>query len=333
MTAARLVRAALRLPAPSGISFWSGLLVISLAHGSAFAAPAKPESPAGAGAAPIAPDFSEYQRLLDEFLSVVSAPNTSIETRIDYMRLYAEPDRKERFARIREQLFQIAPSSMDARSRLAWAINAYNYLAIETATNHLFESRGRKPQGDKMYSYGVRIAHVMTITLPGGDFFTAPLVEIEGEKYSLNTFERHFVFADYDHKSGKPAPPKLDPRPHFALVCASKGCPALMPRAYRADSIERQLDFAVRNALASPRHLFLFQYTGQLLVSSIFDWYQADFGGPEGVVGFVRKYSPAAMRKEMEQRKVQRFGVFIKWEWGLNDLETRADEGSVNKSG
>lgn len=265
-------------------------------------------------------DCSGYQALLDEFLVVTSSPGRPLETRFNYTALHQRRDRNMRFALIRRQLFGVTPSLMSDDERLAWAINAYNFLVIEAVTENLFRSPARGQASDPRRE---RHASVMQMTVRGQKFFDAKLVEIEGRGYSLNAFERRFVFADAATR--RQPPQRLDPRAHFALVCAAKGCPPLRPRCYRADSLDPMLDVATRDALASPTHLRWDAATGRLEVSSIFDWYKADFGGPDAAYAFIKQYAPPTVRAEIEAQKKRRWSGVIPWDWDLNHTPDRPD--------
>jgi hypothetical protein len=297
-------------------AIWIGLLALGCVLSMPFAAAAE------TGGAASEPDYSGYQSLLDAHVKVVSPEGGPIETVFDYTGLYRDPSHLKSFAAIREQLFGVSPGSLDDRARLAWAINAYNYLVIETVTKNLHEGTQKLNKGGKRYFFALHIATVNTIDLDGSPFFEGPLVEIEGQSYSLNTFERKFVFRGFEPKGNAKPPAGLDPRAHFALVCASKGCPPLMPRAYRDDSLDKQLDFAVRNALASPRHLRFNSETKRLEASSIFDWYFADFGGREAAFAFLKKYAPPATRADIERQNVPWISSYILWDWKLNHPES-----------
>jgi len=263
---------------------------------------------AGSRAAAPAPDASGYQELLNELLTVISAPGEPLDTRFDYEKFYDMRGRFERCKRIRRQMLAAPPSAMDERTRLAWAINLYNYLVIETATEYLLvPERGR-----------LRYKGPRDIKTPMGPFFQAPLVEIEGAKYSLDQFELHFLFADFDRDKGGPPPASLDPRVPFAVVCGAIGCPPLQPRAYRGDSLKIQLENATRNALALPRHLAFLEASGRVQASAIFQWYPADFGGMEKTFDFVLKYAPARTRAAIEQRKITTISGMTAWDWNLN---------------
>src|SRR5262245_11645023 len=294
---------------PLGCLAW--LAALAIAWSASPGAPAdsgKASSAATASPAATAPDFSGYQQLLNDLLTVISAPGKPLDTRFDYEKFYDMRGRFERCSRIRRQMLVVPPSAMEERTRLAWAINMYNFLVIQTATEYLLvPGRGR-----------LRYEGPRQIATPRGPFFKAPLFEIEGQKYSLDTFERHFLFADFDRVKGGPPPAALDPRVHFAVVCGAIGCPPLQPRAFRADSLDLQLQAATRNALALPRHLEFQEQTGRVQASAIFQWYTADFGGIDKAFAFVMKYAPAKTRAAIERRKVTMISGMTTWDWNLN---------------
>ena len=263
---------------------------------------------AGSPASAPAPDYSGYQQLLNDLLTVTSVKGEPIDTRFDYEKFYDMSGRFARCKRIRRQMTAVPPSAMSDRARTAWAINLYNYLVLETATEYLLvPGRGR------LRYHGPR-----DIRTPDGPLFQTPLLEIEGQSYTLDTFEKHFLLADFDRTQGRAPPATLDPRVHFAIVCGALGCPPLLPRAYRPDSIGIQLEFATRNALALPRHLTFLEASGRVQASAIFQWYMADFGGIDKAFAFVLKYAPATTRAAIQRRGITTIAGMMPWDWNLN---------------
>lgn len=265
------------------------------------------------------PDFTSYQKLLDELLRTVSQPGTPLETRFDYEDFFVHPNRDARLAEITAQLLAVPPSRMRERSRLAWAINTYNFLVLRTATENLYERRlakgkveGRRALIRRGYS------SVTQMPVEGTTFFEAPIVEIEGHKYSLSEFERHFLCADYDRASGKAPPKSLDPRVRFAIVPGAKSSPALRPRVFTGDSLAAQLDEVTGETLANPRHLRWNEQSLRLEASLLFHSYSADFGGPQAVIAFLRRHAPESIRREIEARKVRAVDAFLPWDWSMN---------------
>jgi hypothetical protein len=105
-----------------------------------------------------------------------------------------------------------------------------------------------------------------------------------------------------------------DPRIHFAVNCASKGCPPLLSEPYLGNALERQLDTATRAFINDPKSNRL---TGETLyVSKIFDWYQADF--KPGVVEFFLKYAEGGFRERLEANKERLRIETLDYDWSLN---------------
>ncbi len=81
-----------------------------------------------------------------------------------------------------------------------------------------------------------------------------------------------------------------DARVHYAVNCASIGCPNLKATPWRAANLSADLDTAARAYVNHPRGV---EVTSRgLLVSSIYDWFKADFGGTDaGVIAHLGSYA------------------------------------------
>jgi hypothetical protein len=89
-----------------------------------------------------------------------------------------------------------------------------------------------------------------------------------------------------------------DPRVHYAVNCASVGCPNLMPKAWRAATLEADLDAAARAFVNHPRGARV--KAGKLTVSSIYAWFKEDFGGTDAaVIAHLRQYASAELRRKL----------------------------------
>ncbi len=254
------------------------------------------------------PSFARYQVLLNDYVHRDSPPDSALDTSFNYEKLYDTPKRTDREAAILEEFLAISPSSMDSLTRTAWAINFYNYLVIQTATDNLLIP-GKTRQ---------RWLSVRDIMVGRERFFSAPVVKIDSVRYSLDQFEKHFLFRDFDHAVGAKPPPGLDPRIHFALVCGAHGCPPLQPRAFRPESLDDQLDHAVRTALALDRHLTQDPQTRIFRLSSIFSWYVSDFGGRDKLLPWALRYAPPRWRAALKAAiPTAQFGL-IPFDWMFN---------------
>jgi hypothetical protein len=212
--------------------------------------------------------------------------------RVSYKALAAEPDTLNRYLKV---LATTQPDSLIQNGKLAYWINAYNAFTVKLILDHypLKSIRDiKKPWDQKVWKAGGRL-------------------------YSLNDIEHKILRKDF-----------TEPRIHFAIVCASIGCPDLWNQAYRESSVGEELDAAAKRFLGSPKHLEVdFQTTligGQgavLKMSKIFKWFKKDFtaGGKHSLQSFVLPYvdkaSQVAIRSAGEDIKIKYLG----YDWNLND--------------
>jgi hypothetical protein len=245
-----------------------------------------------------------YARLLSEGIVRLPRPDGGFDTRVDYARLAGIPGSREWMATLRGRFLEVDPATMDEATRRAWALNAYNFLVIDLVLDYLVGPDG------------AALASIRDIGR--GDFavFDEPRITVGDERLSLNAFEHRHLFGEIDRTAHR-APPDLDPRHHFALVCAAKGCPPLWPEPFLPETLEEQLDRATRNALGSPSQL---QLTGRVLrVSQIFDWYAVDFERYGGIAGFLRRYAPPEVVARLEDpRERITLRTDLEWDWSLN---------------
>ena len=205
------------------------------------------------------------------------------EGKVDYARLKAERGPLDRFVatlaavgpKTRPDLF---PTKND---QLAYYINAYNAFTM-------FNVIERYP-----------IASVNPDTAGQISFFVATKFKMDGEEINLLDLENKVV-----------RPQFKDPRAHFALNCASGGCPVLPNEPFLPATLDAQLDRETNEFLHEPRNVTM--ENGKLVVSNIFDWYKDDF--QPSVVEWIRAKAPdlniPADVKTYEVRP---------YDWALND--------------
>ncbi len=209
--------------------------------------------------------------------------------RIAYAKV-SEDDRQ----RLRSYLGKLAAIRISDYSReeqRAFWINMYNALTVDVVLEH----------------YPVET--IRAIRISPGFFSIGPwgkkLISVEGEELSLD---------DIEHRILRPI--WRDPRIHYAVNCASLGCPKLMPRAFTAANTEALLEQGARDFINS-YHGARFEADGRLTASSIYDWFQEDFGGSEaGVIAHLRLYA----RPELESKLERISDVYdFDYDWSLND--------------
>ena len=106
------------------------------------------------------------------------------------------------------------------------------------------------------------------------------VMRVRGEALSLD---------DIEHRILRPI--WRDPRVHYALNCASIGCPNLRATAWRPATLEPDLDAAARAFVNHARGVTV-RGDGRIVVSSIYRWFRRDFGdGDAGVIAHLLRYA------------------------------------------
>lgn len=130
--------------------------------------------------------------------------------------------------------------------------------------------------------------------------------------------ERTMSLDDIEHGTLRPV--FRDPRIHFAVNCASVGCPSLQDRAWTGENLESMLEKATRSFVNDKRHLQI--RDGEIHLSSIFKWYGKDFTHPDNlghassIQAYVRRYaSPELAAQIRDDAPIH----FLKYDWSLND--------------
>ncbi|MBK7950052.1 MAG: DUF547 domain-containing protein [Deltaproteobacteria bacterium] len=227
-------------------------------------------------------ELALYARLLEVH---TRATTTLAGTEVDYGSLVGSRE----LDRLVAQVETSRPSQLDRPGQLAFWINAYNILTLDLVRKH----------------------HPIASIKDIGSFFSPvwerTVATVEGRRLSLDAIE-HTILR-----------PMGEPRIHAAIVCASKSCPALRRTPFRPETLEADLDDAVRRFLASPgKGVAIDRAAGTIRVSKIFDWFEADFAAQGGVRAFLAAHLPpseaAWLRGPGRDAAIRSFD----YDWSLN---------------
>lgn len=188
-------------------------------------------------------DHREWASVLDRVVDQ--------QGQVDYAALRADHQALDRYL---GQLAASGPQNTpelfpDRNSQLAYYINAYNAFVFAGVLDL---------DADASTVWGV--------TGTGYGFFARQKFELDGAELSLKSLEDDIVRARF-----------ADPRIHAALNCASMGCPRLPQAPFTGPDLDRQLDAAMREFLASDKGLTIDRGAKQIVLSKIFDWFAEDF--------------------------------------------------------
>ncbi|MCG8547372.1 MAG: DUF547 domain-containing protein, partial [Alphaproteobacteria bacterium] len=194
--------------------------------------------------------------------------------RFDY-RNVSDMDRKA-LKRYIDRLANTQISRYSRSEQMAYWINLYNALTVQVILDHY------------------PVDSIREINISPGLFAFGPwdkkLITIEGQEVSLN---------DIEHRILRPI--WQDPRIHYAVNCASIGCPDLQQTAFTGSNLERMLDEAATAYINHPRGVRL--DNGELTVSSIYVWFQEDFGDSDkAVIEHLKQYAKPSLKSALESK-------------------------------
>jgi hypothetical protein len=234
-------------------------------------------------------DHSAWDRFLKQY---VVAPHPSGINRVRYQAVTPE-DLKSLKSYL--QSTQTVPiSSYNRAEQQAYWINLYNAFTVDLILS-------RFP-----------VASIRDINISPGLLARGPwgakLLTVEGEKLSLD---------DIEHRILRPI--WKDNRVHYAVNCASLGCPNLQALAYTASNTEALLEKGAREFINHPRGVAIAK--GRLQVSSIYIWFQEDFGrDAEDLMEHWQAYADATLAEALEKYNG---GLAHDYDWRLNGTELK----------
>lgn len=113
--------------------------------------------------------------------------------------------------------------------------------------------------------------------------------------------------------------PMGDPRIHFGLVCASRGCPPLRQNAYTPANVEAELDANARRFFGREENFQAYEDTRTIHVSELLKWFAEDFGKtPADGVRSLRRFYPEPDTLTWIDREPLKI-EYLTYEWDLND--------------
>ena len=187
------------------------------------------------------------------------------------------------------RLQQVRVSGLNREEQKAYWLNLYNSMTVKIVLDH----------------YPVKT--IRDIDISPGLFQDGPwdakLLSIEGEPVSLN---------DIEHRILRPI--WQDNRVHYGLNCASLGCPNLLPKAFTAVDLEEMLESGAMQYVNHPRGV---RVGKRLRVSSIYKWFQEDFGSTEqGVVDHLLLFADDELAAALKKKSK---GLRYAYDWQLNE--------------
>jgi hypothetical protein len=179
-------------------------------------------------------------------------------------------------------------ASASREAKLAFWINAYNALTIEGI----------------LRVYPTTSIRNHTAKLVGYNIWKKLFLQVGDQQVTL------------DHIEHKILRPMGEPRVHFAIVCASIGCPRLLNEAYVAGRLEEQLATNTFDFFSRQQNLKT-DTQGNLYLSQIISWFGGDFGNTTTAqIQALQPYFPPAAQQLVASGRYRI--QYQEYDWNLN---------------
>lgn len=186
-------------------------------------------------------------------------------------------------------------ADMEGNEKYAFLINAYNLCTLDAVRRVLLRD------GKQVRSLTNKVTWLR--------FFFFTRMVVGGERMSLYRLE---------FKHLKPFLAR-DPRGHFALVCASVGCPPLRGGVFHANTLDTELAQAGK-AFCQPDHGYVWYNKERVLyLNRVFKWYKGDFKAGGGALASFLAHCPAACAKHIREGPIRI--RYMPYDWSLNEVK------------
>ena len=207
---------------------------------------------------------------------------------VDYAGLAAHPQNLDAYI---AKLAQAPFGKLGRNNKLALLINAYNAFTLRLILNHY-----------------PGIGSIRDI--PSARRWTWVHWNIGGKLYSLDQIEL-MLRSDF-----------ADPRIHFAINCASIGCPELGRRAYEPTTVNAQLQQQAIRINNNPRWVHFSKSGRTLDLTQIYSWYSGDFRQAAGsVLKFIARFNKK-VAAELAQGQTPNIS-YLPYSWRLDSVANR----------
>ncbi|MGB7291342.1 MAG: DUF547 domain-containing protein [Thermodesulfobacteriota bacterium] len=252
---------------------------------------------------------SDFDSLLKSFVH---------DSRVDYKGIMKSSDKLNAYLRQLGSVGETSYENWSEEQKLAFWINAYNAFTIKAIVDNYPIKRGFTVKGLFVPSNSI-------LQIPG--VWSDLKFRAVGRLVTLEEIEHEILRKQFS-----------EPRIHFAINCASKGCPDLRSEAYRPDIIYRQLESQAIDFINDPvKGVIIDRENNRVRLSKIFKWFGEDFiknyGNTEmfsgrnekenAVLSVVVRYLQDEDKKEFVRGNNFKIS-YLSYDWSLNEINVKA---------
>ena len=214
------------------------------------------------------PERVNHQAFQDLLNLYLNDNNSTGINRFDYGGVSGKD--KNKLKNYLKYLSNIKITDFNKNEQMAYWINMYNALTVDTI----------------LWKYPVDSIK----DIKSGLFTPGPwklkLITVENIELSLNDIEHSIL-----------RPIWKDKRIHYAVNCASLGCPNLSKTVYSSGSLNKMLDSAAVDYINHTRGVNF--ENNKLILSSIYNWYKDDFGTKKKLLEHLADYAEDKLKEKI----------------------------------
>ncbi|WP_198330601.1 DUF547 domain-containing protein [Psychrobacter cibarius] len=239
-------------------------------------------------------NHSTWDSLLNKNVTMTNGGKASV---VNYNGMKADQSKLDSYMAATGKISQSEFNAWSKDEQLAFLINVYNAGTVELVLT--------------------KYPNIKSIKDIGGIFgspWKQDFVTLLGKKRSLDDIEHNLIRGSKRYN---------EPRIHFAVNCASIGCPALLNDAFTGSKLDKQLEQVTSKFLADSSRNRLKGNT--LEISPIFKWYKEDFETNWRVTndleGFLARYSSSLglNKSQTTELKAGKMKIgYTDYNWSLN---------------
>lgn len=240
-------------------------------------------------------DHNTWNRLLAQHARWLPEGHAST---VDYRGMKADQTELQSYLTALTAVQRKAFDGWSRETQLAFLINAYNAFTVQLILSRYPDLESIKDLGSFLQSP-----------------WKKPFASLLGQIRSLDDIEHGLIRGSGRYR---------DPRVHFAVNCASIGCPALRPEAYSPERLDAQLDDQAMRFLSDRTRNRV--KGDEMKISPIFKWYREDFEqgfrGDKALPDFLARYADALGLNTTQTRDLRsgKWTIsFADYDWHLND--------------
>lgn len=231
---------------------------------------------------------AEFDSFLSDYVKV-----HEFHSEFDYKSALKDKSKLEKYTKSLSEVQKNDFDNWNEKQKLSFLINAYNAFTIKLILDN-YPVDSIKDSKISFFSP-----------------FKKSFFKLFGKERSLGDVEHEMIRAWFK-----------EARIHFAIVCASIGCPAIQNKAFSESNLESMLEKGANTFMSDKSRNRYSKKDQELQISKIFDWFEDDFKRDFGSVkAFAIKYMPLNDEEKQAVLSSSTDVEYTDYNWKLNEVK------------